>query len=159
MRTTSEGKARESAVERAAREIVTGATTFASRARSERAAMLTLTETGVLGQLFKHDAMTPGEVARRLRQRKQSLTRTFAKLEERGLLRRLEDPADGRQSILVITDAGRKALGAEMEPRRRWAARAIEQELTAAERELLAKAAPLLSRLAEVDTDLVREDR
>jgi DNA-binding MarR family transcriptional regulator len=155
MRTTSE----ETAIERVAREIVSGATVFASRARSERAAVLTLTETSVLGQLFKHDAMTPGEVGRRLRMRKQSLTRTFAQLEERGLLRRLDDPADGRQSILVITAAGRKALGAEMEPRRRWAAAVIERELTAAERELLARAAPLLSRLAEVDTDLVREDR
>jgi DNA-binding MarR family transcriptional regulator len=155
MRTTSE----ETAIEQVAREIVTGTTVFASRARSERAAVLTLTETSVLGQLSKHDAMTPGEVARRLRMGKQSLTRTFAKLEERGLLRRLADPADGRQSILAITDAGRKALGAEMAPRRRWAAAAIERELSAAERDLLAKAAPLLSRLAEVDTDLVREDR
>src|ERR1700749_567507 len=103
MRTTSQ-EVQETAVERAAREIVTGTTVFASRARSERAAVLTLTETSVLGQLLKHDAMTPGEVARRLRQRKQSLTRPFAQLEERGLLRRLEDPADGRQSILAITD-------------------------------------------------------
>lgn len=158
MRTTSQ-EAQETAVERAAREIVTGTTVFASRARSERAAVLTLTETSVLGQIFKHDAMTPGEVARRLRQRKQSLTRTFGKLEDRGLAQRLDDPADGRQSILAITDAGRKALGAEMEPRRRWAAAAIERELSAAERELLVKAAKLLGRLAEVDTDLVREDR
>jgi DNA-binding MarR family transcriptional regulator len=159
MRTTSEERAGETALERAAREIVTGTTVFASRARSERAAVLTLTETSVLGQLSKHDAMTPGEVARRLRQRKQSMSRTFTQLGERGLLRRLEDPADGRQSILMITDAGRQALGAEMAPRRKWAAAAIEQELSAAERELLVKAAKLLGRLAEVDTELVREDR
>jgi DNA-binding MarR family transcriptional regulator len=158
MRTKLE-EARESAIEQAAREIVGGATVFASRARSERAAVLTLTETSVIGQLFKHEAMTPGEVARRLRMRKQSLTRTFAQLEERGLLRRLEDPADGRQSILVITAAGRKALGAEMAPRRRWAAAAIESELDDSERELLVKAAAVLSRLAEVDTELVPEDQ
>src|ERR1700748_1477932 len=106
MRTSFQG-AVEGAIERAAREIVSGATVFAARARSERAGVLTLTETSVLGQLFKHEAMTPGEVARRLRTGKQSLTRTFAQLEERALLRRLDDPADGRQSILVITDAGR----------------------------------------------------
>jgi DNA-binding MarR family transcriptional regulator len=158
MRTTSQ-ELSEGAIERAAREIVSGATVFASRARSERAAVLTLTETSVLGQLFKHEAMTPGEVARRLRMHKQSLTRTFAQLEDRGLLRRLEDPADGRQSILVITDAGRKALGAEMAPRRKWAAAAIERELSESERELLVSAAKLLGRLAEVDTELVREDR
>src|SRR5262245_56516726 len=110
MRTTSKaGTAGESAIEAAAREIVRGATVFASRARSERAGVLTLTETSVLGQLAKHEAMTPGEVGRRLQMRKQSLSRTFAQLEERGLLRRLQDPADGRQSILVATPAGRKA--------------------------------------------------
>jgi len=158
MRTTPQ-ESRGSAIEEAAREIVGGATVFASRARAERAGVLTLTETSVLGQLFKHEAMTPGEVARRLRTGKQSLTRTFAQLEQRGLLRRLDDPADGRQSILVITDAGRKALGAEMAPRREWAAAAIERELSASERELLVKAAKLLGRLAEVDTELVREDR
>ena len=163
MRTTSKASepasatASETAIERAAREIVRGATVFASRARSERAGVLTLTETSVLGQLSKHEAMTPGEVGRRLRMRKQALTRTFAQLEERGLLRRLEDPADGRQSILVVTAAGRKALGAEMAPRRRWAAAAIERELDDSERELLIKAAPLLARLAEVDTELVPE--
>ena len=158
MRTISRQGDSETAIEQVAREIVSGATVFASRARSERAAVLTLTETSVLGQLFKHEAMTPGEVGRRLRMRKQSLTRTFAQLEERGLLRRLDDPADGRQSILAITDAGRKALGAEMEPRRRWAAQAIEKELGSGERELLAKAAGLLARLAEVDTELVHEE-
>lgn len=158
MRTTVEQRGEE-AIDQAAREIVTGATVFASRTRSERAGVLTLTETSVLGQLFKHEAMTPGEVGRRLRMRKQALTRTFGQLEERRLLRRLDDPADGRQSILVITDAGRKALGAEMAPRRKWAAAAIEKELNDGERELLVKAAKLLGRLAEVDTELVREDR
>jgi DNA-binding MarR family transcriptional regulator len=135
-----------------------GTTTFAARARSERRGDLSLNEAAVLGQLTRHDAMTPGEIGRRLRAQPQSLTRTFASLEAHLLIRRVVDPADRRQSLLSVTDAGRGALRDEMQPRDAWVASVLERETTAAERAVLARAAELFERLAEIDVDLLARE-
>ena len=135
----------------AATQIRRGATSLAARARVERGGVLSLNQTAVLGQLRKGGAMTPGEVAERLRMRPQSLTRTFAAADERGLIHRTPDPGDGRQSLLSITAAGRRVLGEEMRPRDVWLAATIARELTIAEREVLVVAARLMERLSEVD--------
>jgi DNA-binding MarR family transcriptional regulator len=138
----------------AAEQVRRGATTFAARARSERRGVLTLNQTAVLGQLRKHGAMTPGEVAHRLRMQPQGLTRTFAALQDEGWTRRMADPADGRQSLLSITATGSQALAAEMRPRDVWIAEAMRTHLSEPERDLLVAAAELLERLAEVDADV-----
>ncbi len=135
----------------AASQIRRGATSLAARARVERGGALSFNQTAVLGQLFKGGAMTPGELAERLRVQPQSLTRTFTALDERNLVRRMPDPGDGRQSLLSITAAGRRVLGEDMRPRDIWLARTIERELTVAEREILVVAAKLMERLSEVD--------
>jgi len=100
--------------------------------------------------------MTPGEVAHRLRLQPQALTRTFAALEEQGWTKRVPDPSDGRQSLLIITATGRQALVDEMRPRDEWIAGVLEQELTPAECDLLVVAAQLLERLSEVDSAIAR---
>ncbi|HEY7049135.1 MAG TPA: MarR family transcriptional regulator [Jatrophihabitantaceae bacterium] len=135
----------------AARKIRRGATGFASRARAERKGVLSLNQTSVLGVLARQETITPGEVAHRLRTQPQSLTRTFAVAEEQGWVRRVPDPSDGRQSLLIITAAGRQVLADEMRPRDEWLAGVLERELTRTERELLVVASELLERLAEVD--------
>jgi DNA-binding MarR family transcriptional regulator len=137
----------------AAREVCRAATTFAARARSERAGVLSLNETAVLGQLSKSDALTPGEIGRRLGSRPQALTRTFAALELAGQVERVTDPADGRQSLLTITDDGRAALRDEMRPRVVWTTHVIEGLLSDAEREILVVASGLLERLAAATPD------
>lgn len=73
---------------------------------------------------------------------------TLALLEQRGLVRRSPDPADGRRSILEITDEGRAVL----DERRSASVHrlgAVLDEFTAQERATLASALPLLDRLAE----------
>jgi DNA-binding MarR family transcriptional regulator len=134
--------------EDAARRILTGTGLFAARARAERAGVISLGQTGVLRQLTKAGPITPGEVADRLVAQPQSLSRTFAALEEQGWIRRRPDPDDGRQSLLEITPAGSEVLAAEMRPREIWLAGALKQ-LTDAERDFLVVAAGLLERLSE----------
>jgi DNA-binding MarR family transcriptional regulator len=112
---------------------------------------LPLTTVSVLGLLTRHGAMTPGEIATRLRAAPQSLTRTFRALEDAGHAARTADPDDRRQALLAVTDAGREALAADMRPRDEWLARVMAAELTEAERELLGVAAKLMLRLADVD--------
>jgi DNA-binding MarR family transcriptional regulator len=143
----------------AATVIGRAAMSLAARARAERAGVLSLNETAVLGRLATRGPMTAGEVATQLRAQPQSLTRTFASLESAGLMRRTADPADGRQALLGITSAGRRSLKAEMKPRDVWLASAMSRELTTAERDLLVVAARLMERLADVDAAVAVPER
>lgn len=136
----------------AASQIRRGATMLAARARVERAGELSLNQTAVLGLLLRGGAMTPGEIAERMRVRPQSLTRAFAVIEERGWVSRMSDVRDGRQSLLSITAKGHQALSAEMRPRDVWLAHVVAETLTEAERDLLVIAGRLMERLAYVDT-------
>jgi DNA-binding MarR family transcriptional regulator len=147
MRTTTEERELARTVRRAA-------TALAARARVERGGVLSLNQTAVLGRVITHGPITPGEVAAQLRMLPQSLTRTFAALEAAGYLRRMPDPGDGRQSLLVSTRAGRAAITAEMAPRDRWLARAMATVLDGAERDLLARAAEVMTRLAAFESDV-----
>ena len=145
MRTTSGKRERAATIRRAA-------TALASRARAERAGELSLNQTAVLGRVAVQGPITPGEVAEQLRMLPQSLTRTFAALEASGFVRRMPDPGDGRQSLLVVTTQGRSALRAEMAPRDRWLARAMFAVLTEQECEELMHAADLMLRLADFES-------
>jgi DNA-binding MarR family transcriptional regulator len=145
MRTTAEEREVAAAVRRAA-------TSLAARARVERAGVLSLNQTAVLGRIVTHGPITPGEVAQQLNMLPQSLTRTFAALEAAGYVARTPDPADGRGALLLATQAGRRAIRAEMAPRDRWVARAMAAVLTAEERAELARAADLMARLADFES-------
>ena len=126
-------------------------TSLAARARAERPGVLTTTTIAVLGQLSRHGAMTAGELATRLHQVPQALTRTLAALHEQRFLERMPDPDDRRQALLTITPEGREALAEDMRPRDAWLAAVMAAELTEAERDLLVVASRLMLRLADVD--------
>jgi DNA-binding MarR family transcriptional regulator len=135
----------------AGRAVRRGVTALAARARAERPGTLTTTTVAVLGQLSRHGAMTAGEMATRLHQTPQALTRTFAALQEQGFVERTPDPDDRRQALLSITPEGREALGEDMSPRDAWLTAVMAAELTEAERDLLVVASRLMLRLADVD--------
>ncbi|WP_112240778.1 MarR family transcriptional regulator [Kribbella monticola] len=134
----------------AARRILTGVSLLASRARAERTGAITLVQTAVLRHLSRSGPLTPSELADRLKSQPQSLSRVFAALEDQGWIRRRPAPDDGRQSLLEILPAGLDVLAAELRPRERWLAGALQQ-LTETERDFLVVAAGLLERLAEDD--------
>ena len=134
------------------------ATALAARARAERAGVLTLSQVSVLGWLVRVGDLTPGEVAARLRMLPQSLTRTLRSLEQNGWVTRMRDPSDGRQSVLMITDAGRETLTSEMRPRYEWVASGMAQTMTVTEGKLLVLAAELLERLAAVDASPIPQE-
>jgi DNA-binding MarR family transcriptional regulator len=105
----------------------------------------------MLAHLSRHGPMSPGKLAAAERVRPQSLTRTLASLEEHALITRHPDPADGRRSLMAITEAGRLMLGRDLRQRDAWLAHAMAGQLTPTERGLLRLAGQLLERLAEAD--------
>ena len=104
---------------------------------------------GLLSALVSLDlagALTPRELAEIERVQPPTLTRTVARLEERGLVGRTPHPTDGRQVILAATEQGRAVLAEHRQARDAWLARRLAG-LTPEERELLQRAADLLGRI------------
>jgi DNA-binding MarR family transcriptional regulator len=134
----------------AATEVRRGVISLARRLRLERNEVgLTALELSVLGHLHRSGPLTPGELATAERVQPQSLTRTLAALEEAGLASRQPDPADGRRSLLAITEDGLAGLRTEMEQRDNWLSAAMAAKLTSTEIELLRLAGLLLDRIAQ----------
>jgi DNA-binding MarR family transcriptional regulator len=134
----------------AATELRRGVISLGRRLRLERNEVgHTALELSVLGHLHRRGPLTPGDLAMAERVQPQSLTRTLSALEVAGLLHRQPDPADGRRSLLAITEPGRTALRTEMAQRDAWLAVAMSKQLTSTEIGLLRLAGSLLERLAD----------
>ncbi|MEI9803212.1 MAG: MarR family transcriptional regulator [Pseudolabrys sp.] len=81
--------------------------------------------------------------------RPQSMGATVAVLETAGFLRGAPDPADGRQTILSLTETCLRLIKAGQAAREDWLFRAIRTNLTPAEQEQLAIGVALLKRLVD----------
>jgi DNA-binding MarR family transcriptional regulator len=128
-----------------------GVISLGRRLRMERSPGGGLTSLGlsVLGHLNRRGPLTPGDLAAADKVQPQSLTRTLANLEAARLVSRGPDPADGRRSVLAITQPGHDALRREMAQRDAWLATAMAAQLTSTEIELLRLAGDLMERLAD----------
>ena len=109
-----------------------------------------LSHGAVLGRLDRQGPLSTVELASAERVRPQSMGQTLAELETQGLVSRRPDEADGRRTLLELTDAGRQTLAEDRQRREGWLTEAIEQEFSAEEQEVLAQAIPLLARLTEL---------
>ncbi|MFC9284480.1 MarR family winged helix-turn-helix transcriptional regulator [Streptomyces collinus] len=109
---------------------------------------LTLSGVSVLARLAAAGPDSPGSLAELERVRPQAMATTLAGLEQRGLVGRTPDAADGRRAIVSITEAGRLVLEERRSESVDRLARALD-EFTPEERAALRAAMPLLDRLAD----------
>lgn len=116
--------------------------------RQESGSELTPTLAVALRTVIAHGPLTPSSLAERERVRRPTATRLIAKLEERGLVERARDPADRRSCLIAATRAGHDLLAQHRSRADESYARRLD-ELTAAEREIVASAAELLVRMAD----------
>ncbi len=121
---------------------------LARRLRVERGSDdFTLSQLAVLGTLDRHGPSTVGELANIERVKPPSMTRIVNSLVESGMVTRRPHETDGRQVVVDLTDDARAVLAEDRRRRNAWLAQRLA-ELTADERELLGRVAPLLDRLA-----------
>ncbi len=134
----------------AARQVREGVVRLARRLQAQRQPHgVSVTGIALLSRLHRGGTATPKALADAERTQPQSLTRVFAALEEQGLVSRRDDPTDGRQVLLDITESGRAVLREHGATHIRWLVEAMEAEFTPAEREIVRIAAQLLDRLAD----------
>ena len=94
----------------------------------------------VLVPLFEEDGLRMGELARRARLSKQTMTELVRRLEGEGLVERRTDPADGRASLIFLTARSRDfepAAGVILDELDRLVRGQIGEERTAELRESL----------------------
>ncbi len=108
-----------------------------------------LAQGAVLGRLDREGARSTSDLAASERVRPQSMAHTVCELEADGLISRRPDPADGRRALLELTAQGREMLQADRSQREGWLIRAIAEGFSDEEQAALARAVPLLERLAE----------
>ena len=108
----------------------------------------TWSQISVLVRLERDGPATVTTLARAEGVRPQSMGATVAVLEAAGLVSGAPDPADGRQTILSLTDACRQWIQASRAAREDWLFRAISTKFTLEEQTQLAASVELLERLA-----------
>lgn len=109
---------------------------------------LSLTEVRVLYELAHRDQPTATELGRDLALDTGYLSRILRRFEQRGWLDRVPSPADARQSLLRLTDAGHAAF-APLQQQSRDEAAALLAPLAPAAREELIGAMASLQRLLD----------
>jgi DNA-binding MarR family transcriptional regulator len=62
----------------------------------------------VLVPLYEEDGLRMGEIARRARLSKQTMTEMIRRLEREGLVERRPDPTDARASLIFLTERSRR---------------------------------------------------
>jgi DNA-binding MarR family transcriptional regulator len=110
---------------------------------------LSLPESSALRRLERGGPATVTALARAEQISVQSMGATLHTLEMRRLIDRRPDPADGRRSVMSVTETGRAALSDKRNARIAQLARALAAGFTPAERGQLMAALPLIERLAE----------
>lgn len=110
---------------------------------------LTPSQTSVLLRLEKHGPATTSDLARAEGMRPQSMGAVIAVLEQAGMIVGTPDPADGRRTILSISDDCRKWIQEGRAARQDWLTRRIEARLDGEEQDVMAAAVVLLKRLVE----------
>jgi len=118
------------------------------RLRFEREEGVTLNQLSVLGALERHGPLPVGELADHERVRPPSMTRTVSALESAGLVLREPHGADGRITLVQITESGTAYTAAERKRRDAWLNQRL-RELTPDERARLRAALPVLDKLAQ----------
>jgi DNA-binding MarR family transcriptional regulator len=108
-----------------------------------------LSQGAVLGRLDRAGPQSVSELAVAERVRPQSMAQTVGDLEAEGHVTRTPDPLDRRRAVVELTEQGRAVLEADRRRREGWLARAIADDLSPSEQELLGEAVGLLRRLAE----------
>ncbi|MDX6548268.1 MAG: hypothetical protein QOG33_1818 [Gaiellales bacterium] len=114
---------------------------------------LTWSQEAALLRLETGGPQTTSQLARAEGTRSQSMGAIVAILEAQGLVERTADSNDGRQSIVTVTDAGRRALDDARAAKQDWLAERLTHELDQHEQGVVAQAVPLLQRIVDYSSE------
>ena len=110
---------------------------------------LTASQTSALTTVERHGELRLGELARLEQIGKSTMTRLVAKLEAAGYLHRWIDPADGRVSLVKVSEHGADVLRAARARQQAYLSRQFEA-LDAGDKAALLASIPAIEKLLAV---------
>jgi DNA-binding MarR family transcriptional regulator len=110
---------------------------------------LTSAQASALARLAMSEPSSTSALAGAERMRPQSMAATVAALEKQGLVRREDDPDDGRRQLIFLTSSGRAYAQGARASREEWLTQTLAERLTEAELALVNEAIALLERVVE----------
>jgi DNA-binding MarR family transcriptional regulator len=113
---------------------------------------LSPTLASILFTVAREGPLTLGDISRRERIKKPSVTAAVDKLEQMGLVGRRRDASDGRVAWVSLTDAGRRRVHARRANRTAWLASRFVH-LDAKDLATLARASEIVDGLIEQGSD------
>jgi DNA-binding MarR family transcriptional regulator len=113
---------------------------------------LSPTLASILFTVAREGPLTLGDIARRERIKKPSVTAAVDKLEQMGFVGRRRDASDGRVAWVALTDAGRRRVHARRANRTAWLASRFV-DLDAKDLATLARASEIVDGLMEQGSD------
>lgn len=117
------------------------------RKQSRNEDLLSLTERSTLVRLADHGEQLPGELAAMEKVSTQAMSQVLNHLLELGHILRTPSTEDGRKVIVTITDAGRHWVRQCRTEKQEWLTRTITEKLNAREKQTLADAVYVLTKL------------
>lgn len=115
--------------------------------RIHRERTLSPGKVGILRHLVRHGRAGTAELAAAVQVSPQAISLATRELVGLGLVERIPDDGDRRRSWIQATEAGRLALAEETQAGRAWLQVAVLEHLSAAERQTLVAAIPVLAKL------------
>ncbi len=107
----------------------------------------TSSQTETLGLLDREGALSVASLAAKRNVRHQSMRLVVDQLETKGLVVRMENPADGRSQLIGLSEPGRLALSRSRQARSLQIATLIDERLSDEDRQLLRAAVAVIERL------------
>ena len=118
------------------------------RKNMSSAASYSMTEIETVGHITRHQPIQPTELATLARITPQSMSQIHTAMEKAGVIEKTPAKEDKRRVYISLTPAGHDLIEQTRYERDEWLKKSIEERLTKEETEVLAKAIPILNKLA-----------
>ena len=112
--------------------------------------LLSLTERSTLGLIHQHSGVLPSELAVMEKVTNQSMSQIINKLLKLGYIKRTPSRDDKRKVIITIAAAGKKRVDIKRHKTQEWLAKSISEKTTQKEKETLANAIKVLTKLVDL---------
>jgi DNA-binding MarR family transcriptional regulator len=120
------------------------------RSQTKNDELLSLTERSSLALVYQYSEILPSELAVMEKVTAQSMSQIISKLLELGYIKKTSSKTDKRKVIISITATGKKHIDKKRQEKQEWLAQSIFEKTTQREKEILANAIKVLTKLVDL---------